>query len=189
MKNNYLDSVANAHDEVKAWKLASCALGVVAIALTIGIVIQARNAPVILVPAAFAQMDGLQTVKPNGNFAKENPDFLVTTALGDLATVLNWTPEDVEIQTKRFLNRMTADLYAEQNSKLLGAAADYKSASYTQSFYPSESKVSSDGSVAISGTLVRWTGEKEIFRTPVKYVISYASYKGYLHVSALRIQN
>ena len=189
MKKNYLDSVANAHDEVKAWKLASLTLGAVCAALTIGIVIQARNAPVILVPPNFAQADGPEKVKPNGNFAKESPDFLVTTALGDLATILNWTPEDADIQTRRFLNRMTPDLYAEQNAKLLGAAAQYKTDATTQSFYPTNSKVSSDGNVEISGTLVRWTGEKEVFRTPVTYTISYTTYKGYLHVSALRIKN
>ncbi|MBC8737243.1 hypothetical protein F6X40_10530 [Paraburkholderia sp. UCT31] len=187
-KTTYLDVVANAFGEAKAWKFACLALGAVCAGLTFGLVYQARNSPVVLVPFNFATMDGKQTVSPNGNFADASPDYLAQIALGDLALVLNWTPDDVLVQYQRFLNRMTPDLYAEQNVSMLAEANDYRTTGTTQSFYPTGARATSKNEVIVDGTLVRWTGEKESLRMKATYTISYTPFKGFLHVSGLRIQ-
>lgn len=189
MKKNYLDVVANAFQEAKAWKFASLVLSLVCGGLAFGLVYESRNAPVVLVPYNFASDKGTITVKPNGVAGETSPEYLAQTALGDLSTVLNWTPEDVEIQHQRFLNRMTPELYAEQNVKLMQEATDFKTNTTTESFYPVGTRV--DGphnQVIVDGTLVRWTGEKETLRLKVTYTITYAPYKGYLHVAGLQIK-
>ena len=189
MKKTYLDVVANAFQEAKAWKFTSLTLGLVAGALAFGLIYESRNAPVILVPYNLATEQGPLKIKPNGKAGQTSPDYLIQIGLGDLATVLNWTPENVEIQHQRFLNRMTPELYAEQNVKLLGDAADFKNSSVTESFYPMGSRVdAAHNQVIVDGTLVRWTGEKETLRLKVTYTITYAPHNGYLHVSGLRIQ-
>lgn len=189
MEKNYLDAVANAFQEAKAWKFACLALGLACSGLAYGIIYQSRNTPVVLVPYNFASAEGPQKVQPTGKGEQTDDAYMVQTALGDLATVLNWTPESVEIQHQRFLNRMTPELYAEQNVKLLTDAGDFKAAATTESFYPVGSRVDRvSHQVAVDGTLVRWTGEKETLRMKVTYKLTYAPYKGYLHVAGLRIE-
>jgi len=190
MSKNYLDVVANAFQEVRAWKYACLILGIVCFGLCYFLVSAAKNAPMVLIPYDFAVADGPQKIKPGGNDGMGSPDYLSQIALGDLATVLNWTPLSVEVQHQRFLNRMTPNLYAEQNVTLLAQAADFRNNSTTESFYPSGSKADAKGmQTVVDGTLVRWTGEKETLRLKVSYTITYAQYKGYLHVSGLQIKN
>lgn len=185
----YTDAVANAFSEAKAWRAASVLLGLVVGILAIALVMQSRATPLTLVPADFASFKGPLTIQPTKDYGEASPDYLAQIALGDLALVLNWTPENVEVQHQRFLNRMTTELYAEQNVTMLTQAAEFKSSSTTQSFYPGRTKVSSKGSsVIVEGTLVRWTGEKESIRVKVIYTISYAKFKGYAHVASLKIQ-
>lgn len=189
MKQNYLDAVANAFHEAKAWKYACFVLTGVCAALTIGLVYEAGNTPTVLVPADFANSSGpIKIVAKNGS-SKTDGEYLSQLAMGDLATVLNWTPLTVLTQHQRFLNRMTPELYAAQNIKMMNEADGYKSSSVTESFYPTESKVDVLHNQAnVSGTLVRWTGEKETLRVNATYQITYAKYKGFLHVSGLQIQ-
>jgi len=185
----YTDAVANAFSEAKAWRAASVLLGLVVGILAIALVMQSRATPLTLVPANFASSSGPITVQPTKDFSESSPDYLAQIALGDLALVLNWTPENVEVQHQRFLNRMTPELYAEQNVAMMTQAVEFKRNSTTQSFYPSITKVSSTGSqVVVQGTLVRWTGEKESIRVKVVYTINYAKSRGYAHVASLKIQ-
>jgi type IV conjugative transfer system protein TraE len=186
----YTDAVANAFSEAKAWRAASVLLGLVVGILAIALVMQSRATPLTLVPMDFATSKGGPiTIQPTKDYSESSPDYLAQIALGDLALVLNWTPENVEVQHQRFLNRMTTELYAEQNVSMLTQAAEFKSSSTTQSFYPSTTRVGTKGSqVIVEGTLVRWTGEKESIRAKVIYTISYAKFRGYAHVASLKIQ-
>lgn len=196
MKENYLDVVANAFKEARAWKYACFVLTGICAGLTVGLVYEAGNAPTVLVPYEFATANGLATekgpltVQSLGTAGQTSPDYLSQVALGDLATVLNWTPGSVDVQHQRFLNRMTPELYAKQNVKMLTESAEFKSNSISESFYPSRSQIDvKQNQAVVDGTLVRWTGEKETLRLNVTYTITYAPYKGYLHVSGLRIEN
>jgi hypothetical protein len=189
----YSDAVANAFSEAKAWRAASLLLGLVVGILAIALVMQSRATPLTLVPMDFATSKGNVTIQPTKDFGASSADYIAQLALGDLALVLNWTPENVQVQHMRFMNRMTPDLYAEQNVTLSAQAAEFRSNSTTQSFYPNTTKVGNgDGAgsskVIVEGTLVRWTGEKESIRIRVSYVLSYAKYRGYAHVSSLKIQ-
>lgn len=185
----YTDAVANAFSEAKAWRAASVLLGLVVGILAIALVMQSRATPLTLVPMDFATSSGNVTIQPTKDYSESSPDYLAQIALGDLSLVLNWTPENVEVQHQRFLNRMTTELYAEQNVSMMTQAAEFKTSSTTQSFYPGRTKVGSKGSqVIVEGTLVRWTGEKESIRVKVIYTISYAKFKGYAHVASLKIQ-
>jgi type IV conjugative transfer system protein TraE len=185
----YTDAVANAFSEAKAWRAASVLLGLVVGILSIALVMQSRATPLTLVPYDFATSKGNITVQPTKDFSESSPDYLAQLALGDLALVLNWTPENVELQHQRFLNRMTPELYAEQNVAMMTQAVEFKSNSTTQSFYPTTTKVGNKGSqVVVEGTLVRWTGEKESVRVHVTYTITYAKTRGFAHVASLKIQ-
>lgn len=185
----YTDAVANAFSEAKAWRAASVLLGMVVGILAIALVMQSRATPLTLVPMEFATSSGNITIEPTKDYSASSPDYLAQIALGDLALVLNWTPENVEVQHQRFLNRMTPGLYAEQNIEMMGEAGNFKRTSTTQSFYPGTTRVGSKGSqVVIEGTLVRWTGEKESIRVKAIYTISYAKFRGYAHVASLKIQ-
>ena len=189
MASKYTDAVSNAFSEAKAWRAATVLLGLVVGTLSIALVMQSRAAPMILVPANFASVDGPIKIQPTNEYGETSPDFLAQIALGDLALILNWTPDNVAVQHQRFLNRMTPELYAEQNVAMMTQASEFKSNSTTQSFYPTTTRVGAKGSVVVvDGTLVRWTGEKESIRARVVYTISYAKFKGYAHVASLKIQ-
>ena len=189
-KQTYLDNMANAFKEVRAWKSACLALGAVCCVLGFGLIYEERNAPMILVPYDLATASGNLKINPNGKAGEVSPDYLATIALADLATVLDWTPETVEMQTQRFLNRLTPSLYGDQNVDLMAKAGEFKSNSTTESFYPSGTRVdASQNQVIVDGTLVRWEGEKQALNKKLTYRISYDTYKGYLHVSRLKIED
>lgn len=188
----YSDAVANAFSEAKAWRAASLLLGLVVGILAIALVMQSRATPLTLVPMDFATSKGNVTIQPTKDFSQSSPDYIAQLALGDLALVLNWTPENVQVQHQRFLNRMTPELYAEQNVTLTTQAAEFRANSTSQSFYPNTTKVGNgeggSSKVVVDGTLVRWTGEKESIRVKVTYNITYAKSRGYAHVASLKIQ-
>lgn len=187
--SKYTDAVANAFSEAKAWRTATLFLMLICGVLAFSLIYQSRTTPVILVPAGYDTAKGPMKVVPSKDFAEASPDYLAQIALGDLALILNWIPDDVELQHQRFLNRMTPELYAEQNVTMMQQAAEYKSNSTSQSFYPNSTKVGTKGQVVIEGTLVRWTGEKESVRVRVSYTITYSKYKGYAHVASLKINS
>lgn len=185
----YTDAVANAFSEAKAWRAACLVVGLVAGVLAIALAIQSNSTPITLVPANFASSNGAITINPKKGFGEVSPEYVSQMALGDLGLVLNWTPQTVKIQYQRFLNRMTPELYAEQNVQLLNQAEEFQSNATTQSFYPDTTKVSADGNTVVAqGTLVRWTGEKESIRVTATYTITYAKSEGYAHVASLKIQ-
>lgn len=185
-KAPYLDVLANAFKTVNAWRNATFFLGAVVVILAYALVYSARNTPVVLVPYDLATSSERVTVTTNGEIRGTSNEYVANVALGDLSLILNYTPENVVTQHKRFLNRLTEDLYAEQKENLLGLADDLKRKDITQSFFPSEVKVSPEGNkVVVSGTQVRFLAGKELQRVKLTYVIAYKVYKGFMHVADL----
>lgn len=183
----YLDVVANAFKTAQAWRTATFVVSSVAAMLAFALVQNARNTPVVLVPYELASSGERMTVTTNGEIRGTSNEYLANVAMGDLGLILNFTPDNVLTQHKRFLNRVTEDLYAQQKEQLLGLAEQLKKDNITQSFYPSEVRVTPEGNRAvITGTQIRYLAGKEMQRVKLTYVISYKVYKGYMHVSDLR---
>lgn len=183
----HIDLASNAFRAVQAWKFATFALAAVTAVLATALVYQARNLPMVLVPHDLATFDKSMKVPLNGQLRGTSHEYLSNVALGDLSLILNFTPDDVVMQHRRFLNRLTEELHGQQREVLLAQAEDFRKRAVTQSFFPLNVKVSSDFKrVEISGTQLRWVGGKESVRAAVKYTITYRMFKGYLHVADLR---
>ena len=180
----YTDILANAFAEVRAWKLTTLVLGALCTILTIALSYQASTTPVVLVPYGAATEHERLKVAPGGEFADTSPDYLAQVALGDLALILNWQPDNIEVQYQRFLNRSTSELYARENVRLIDEAKQHRAAGDSQSFYPETTQVDlKGGRVLVDGYLVRWTGDKEALRVQQRVTVSYRIQKGFLHVS------
>lgn len=183
----YLDVVANAFSATQAWRFASFTLAAVVAILLYTVVYQSRNTPVVLVPFDLATQGKSMSVSVNGELRGTSTEYMANTALSDLTLILNFTPDNVITQHKRFLNRVTEELYGQQSAALLAQADDHKSHAASQSFYPTSIKVTpTTNEVEIAGTQIRWVGSRESVRSFVTYVVTYSVYKGYLHVSDLR---
>jgi type IV conjugative transfer system protein TraE len=182
----YLDVVANAFKTAQAWRTATLVVSAVAVMLAFALVSSARNTPVVLVPEALATSGERMTVTTNGEIRGTSNEYVANVAMGDLSLILNFTPENVVTQHKRFLNRVTDDLYVQQKEALLAQANQLKKDNLTQSFFPSEVRVAPEGNRAvIQGTQIRYVAGKEMQRVSLTYVISYKVYKGYMHVADL----
>lgn len=185
--NNYIQLTSNAFKAVQAWKFAAFVLAGVSGLLAFSLIYQARNMPVVLVPHDLASSQSRMTVPLNGELRGTSFEYLSNAALSDLSLILNFTPDNVISQHQRFMNRLTEGLYGDQREKLLAEAQTFKSRAVTQSFYPTDVKVSSDFKrVEVTGTQLRWVGGKESVRSTVTYVVTYSMFKGFLHVSDLR---
>lgn len=183
----FIDLSSNAFKAVQAWKFAAFALAVSTGMLAVALVYQARNLPVVLVPHDLASSTSRMTVPLNGELRGTSFEYLANTALSDLSLILNFTPDNVLTQHQRFMNRLTESLYGQQREELLAQAAIFKSRAVTQSFYPTDVKVSSDfKKVEVTGTQLRWVGGKESVRSTVTYYVTYSMFKGFLHVTDLR---
>lgn len=191
-KKTYLTVLAKAFSSANAWRATAFANAVIAAILAAGLVYSSTRSEVVLVPyelAAAPKSQGVRVELSSRDFGVDNPEYLTQVALGDLALILNWFPENVVAQHARFLNRLTPQLYEQLNVKLRAEAEEFKSASTTQSFFPKANvKASSDNTVRVEGTLVRTVGEKEALRTNVAYKISYEKHRGYLHVKSMEIE-
>lgn len=183
----YIDLGSNAFKAVQAWKFAAIALAMVSGVLAFALVYQARNLPVVLIPHDLATHDKSMTVPLNGQLRGTSHEYMANTALSDLSLVLNFTPDDVVMQHRRFLNRLTESLYGQQRELLLAQAEEFRKRAVTQSFYPLDVKVSSDfKKVEVTGTQLRWVGGKESVRSTVKYYLTYEIFKRYLHLADVR---
>ncbi len=187
-KPSYLDTIANAFNEAKAWRMATMALGAAVVFLTGALIFTSQNAPTVLVPFDFAANGARMKVTTNGEIRGTSQEYLVNLALSDLSLITNFTPDTVVVQYERFLNRTTESLYANQGAALRDEAKQLKADATTQSFFPNEqTKVSPDGtSVEVAGTLIRWISDREVVRQPATYVITYTVFKGYFHVKNVR---
>lgn len=195
MKKTYMDVVANAFGELKAWRTATFIFAALCAFLGFSLVKQAANAPTYLVPYELATTakkpgeplnKGLAIKVQPGSFSA---DYLQLVATADLNLVLNWTPKTIEAQYGRFFSRMTPELYKTQNIQLMEEMQKFASGSTTQSFYPGSVRLHEQTlALEVSGVLVRWVGEKEVFRQNVTYTISYKESGGMLYVDNLAIK-
>jgi hypothetical protein len=187
-KSTYTDSIANAFQTVRAWQTATFVVGAVALSLAAGLVYMSQNAPTVLVPHDFAANNARVKVTTNGEIRGTSNEYLVNTALSDLALVTNFTPDTVVTQYERFLNRTTESLFANQNATLRAEAKKLRTDATTQAFFPNErTRVLADGTrVEVSGTLIRWIADREIVRQPMTYVVTYSVFRGFFHVSDVR---
>lgn len=183
----YLEVINNLFAAKQAWKYSALMLSGVVAFLAYALVYQARNTPVALVPYELAATQTRVKVSGNNEIRGTSAEYMANLAMGDLAQILNFTPENVLTQHQRFLNRVTDELYASQKDKLTADATDLRKRGITQSFYPMEVKVSSDSSkVEVSGTQVRWSGSTELMRTSMTYYLTYKVKNQYMQVSDLR---
>jgi type IV conjugative transfer system protein TraE len=187
-KKPYTDLIANAFQTVRAWQAATLVVGAVAVSLAVGLVYMARNTPTILVPFDFAANNQHVKVTTNGEIRGTSNEYLVNTAVGDIALITNFTPDTVITQYERFLNRMSGPLYATQRDTLRVDAKQLRTDATTQAFFPNEkTRVLSGGDkVEVSGTLIRWIGDREILRQQMTYVITYTVFRGFFHVADIR---
>jgi type IV conjugative transfer system protein TraE len=187
MQTRYTDILANAFSEVRAWKLTTIAVSCLCAVLAMALIWQTQSTPIVLVPAGLAENQGRIVVEPNAG-SGTSPDYLSQIALGDLALVLTWQPDNVLLQFQRFLNRATSELYARENVRLLAEAETHRKEGSSQSFYPETVQVNVKAAqVVIDGYLVRWTGEKESVRTKSRFTVTYQIQKGFLHVADLEL--
>ena len=185
--SQYLDVVANAFSATQAWRFTSFTLAAVVAVLLYSVIYQSRNTPVVLVPFDLATQGKSMSVSVNGELRGTSAEYMANTALSDLTLILNFTPDNVVTQHKRFLNRVTDELHGQQREAMLAQAEDFKSQAASQSFYPTSTKVNpATNQVEIAGTQIRWVGSRESVRSFVTYVVTYSVFKGYLHVSDLR---
>lgn len=187
-KQTYFDTIANAFSEAKAWRLASMALGASVVFLTGALIFTTQNAPTVLVPFDFATNNMRVKVTTNGEIRGTSNEYLVNLALSDISLISNFTPDTVQTQYERFLNRTTESLFANQGATLRAEAKSLKLDVTTQAFFPNErTKVAEDGTkVEVSGTLIRWIADREILRQSVTYVVTYSVFKGFFHISDIR---
>jgi hypothetical protein len=190
-KPTYLDTIANSINETKAWRLASLVLGASVVFLTGALIFTAQNIPTILVPHDFAVNNERVKVTTNGEIRGTSGEYLVNLALSDISLITNFTPETVQTQYARFLNRTTDSLFANQGATLRAEATSLRKEATTQAFFPNErTRASTEGNkVEVSGTLIRWLSDREIVRQSETYVITYSVFKGYFHVSDIRTLN
>ena len=182
----FIGSLSNAFAEVRAWKLTTFLLGGLAAFLALMLVVSATHKPVVLVPVGFAESHGKVTVAPSTG--RSSPGYISQIALGDLSLALDWQPDDVVTQYRRFLNRLTNSEYAAENISLMSQARGDQANDVSQSFFPNRSYVNlQELTVKVSGVLSRWEGGKQVLHSPVEYKVSYSNEGGYLHVASLKI--
>lgn len=187
MKTDFIELSSNAFKAIQAWKFAAFFLAAVVAFLAFALVYQARNVPVVLIPHELAASSQRMQVPLNGELKGTSFEYMANAGLSDLSLILNFTPDNVISQHQRFMNRLTESLYGAQRETLLAQAEGFKRRAVTQSFYPTNIKVSPDYRVVeITGTQMRWVGGKESVRSSVTYFVTYTMFKGFLHVSDLR---
>lgn len=189
-KNPFVDPVANSQRAVKAWKTTSLVLAGLCAFLVYSIVDLAKNTPTALVPYGFATSTETAKVAAGSDLSGTSSDYVATLAIADLNLILNFTPDDVDVQVNRFLKRLTPELRGTQEGTLYTMASDAKATGLSQAYYPLETKISKDKTtVEVTGTQIGYSGGKEVSHNVVHYIIKYKTYKGYFHVADLRPKN
>ena len=183
-----LNSISTAFKAVQAWKFATGVLSVICGVLVYGIVQQANDKPVVLLPyEAAISVNDKMVIPTNGSFKNMDVNYISNIASNDISLLLNYVPENVLAQRKRFISRLTpqsAALYREDLD--MEAQALFKEGK-SQSFSPLKIEVlPNSGQVKVSGKLVRVLGGQVVLDTGITYLLSYKSSQGYLHVSEVK---
>lgn len=194
---NLLDISANAFSEIKAWKTVTVILTALCVCLGFALISASKSTRVIIMPYSVATATGHTTVNMQltGEIRDTPQEYIANLAIADLGLILNYTPENVETQFRRFLNRLTTPTYGRQSSSLLAEAATVKMKDFSQFFAPASSAnakavvVSYQGNsinVRVSGQLVRMMAGKEVARNTVVYTLTYTQESdGRLSVDAI----
>lgn len=183
---NYLQVVNNAFQAKSAWRYASFVLGAISVLLAHALISSVNNQPVVLITHEMASSTGRMTVKTSGEIRGTSDEYTANVAMADLGLILNFTPDNIITQHRRFLNRVTESLYSTSAQKLLADAELLKADNISQSFHPLKVQVSSKGDkVYVSGVQIRYHGTSELQRENLEYVLTYSRYKGFFFVADL----
>lgn len=182
-----LDSMHKASHAIQAWKFASLTLAVIAGVLLYGVIHQTNTRPVILLPyEAAVKLKDPVTIPTNGSFAGMDAAYLSNIAMSDINLMLNYVPENVVQQRKRFLSRLTPLAASTYRKTLETEASELVTEGKSQYFAPTKVQVlPGSGSVRVDGKLTRILGGQVVLDTPISYEISYEISEGYPHVSKL----
>lgn len=184
----YVELIAEAFSEKKAWRSGFFIMFLMALGLAVALAYQSTHMPHTLIPYSFALQKGPVKVQPG---VLQDSAYLAGLARDDITLALNWTSDTVGIQYGRFLNRMTPQMYSAMVVKLTEEAKAYAGGSQTQAFFPKTTQIvtSEASSVRIAGVLVRWDGEKEVYRQAVVYKLVYADDSGMLNINRLNLES
>lgn len=195
---NLLDISANAFSEIKAWKTITIILTALCVSLGFALISASKSTRVIIMPYSVATSTGHVTVdlQLTGEIRDTPQEYIANLAIADLGLILNYTPENVETQFRRFLNRLTTPTYGKQSSALLAEAATVKMKDFSQYFAPSSSSSNEKAlvvsyqnnsiSVRVTGQLIRMMAGKEVARNTVVYTLTYTQESdGRLSVDAI----
>lgn len=170
-KNSYPDVFINAFKSVQAWKSLSLVLMGLLIFAVCALIWMAGQRTVILIPQSLPNAKGPVSLSLGEPFS---PDYLTGVAKGDLYALLNWTPDNIDVQYGQFLARLTPALHTVQREGLLNEVKQHHDEGLTQSFYHTRSFVKG-ASVTLYGVLVRSAGGREVFRGPAAYELTYVN--------------
>lgn len=174
MKSAYPDVIVNAFKSVQAWKSLSMVLLGILIFETFALLWLASHQTAILIPQHLPRDKGAIKVDLGSPYS---PDYLTAVAKGDIYTLLNWTPDTIDLQYGLLLSRLTPSLYDAQREALLVESKTHREEGLTQSFYVTRSFVEGN-EVTLHGSLVRAAGGKEVFRGPAVYKLTYTDSGG-----------
>jgi hypothetical protein len=174
-KTSYPDLILNAFQSVQAWKTLSVFLMGLLGCSIIGNIWQANTRTVILMPQHLAATaKGPITLSLGEPFS---PDYLTSVAKGDIYSLLNWTPENIDTQYGAFIARLTPAVHDAQRELLLAESKQHQDEGLSQSFYTTRTYVKG-ADVTLNGILVRSTGGKEIFRGKAAFTLNYENVGG-----------
>jgi len=171
IKTPYTDVLANAFKSVQAWRTLSFVLIGILLFGSVEFVRLANERTVLLIPQGMSQVKQPVTLNLGEPFS---PDYLTNVAKGDAHFLLDWTPENIETQYALFVGRLTPELYKLKNEELLAESKRNREEGLTQSFYVIRNAVQGPV-VTLSGTLVRSSGGREVYRGPATYIFNYTS--------------
>ena len=180
MSDKQLDSLIVASREKRAWQLAALLFAGISIVFAYFLINKHTDIPIAIVPHTVESSSGRITVKSSG---VQDYDYISNLAVADIKLLTDWQPATIDTQYNRFLNRLTPEYFANQNVELIKQAKKYKGTTATQVFYPHKSYLEGDNVVGVKGNLVRWEGEKEVFRNPIEFKIYYEYVGGKLYVA------
>lgn len=169
IKTSYPDVIVNAFKSVQAWKSLSLVLLGALFFETLMLGWVAGQRTVILVPQHLASAKAPITLNIGQPF---NPDYMTGVAKGDISYLLDWTPDNIELQYSLFLGRLSANVYVAQKEVLLNESRLHREEGVTQSFYVTRSTISGQ-TATLHGVLVRAVGGREVFRGPATYALTY----------------
>ena len=163
----YGHQVANLHDASRGWRAAAYSLAAVAGLLAVIAWHSADEVRVVLVPPQFSRL--AQGRVP----VTRSKAYLALLARADTATLLDWTPATVGSQFTAFLDRCAPALYARLDTQMLADSKEYASYNLTESFYVRKVVFVPPATIAITGWLDRYSGDKRVMHALLTYRLTY----------------